>query len=445
MHDPLIFKKSTSFDFVNRQPPNQEMPSETTMPKRRIKIALIHRYGLEGWICCGGHAVPQIVENLSRHAEIHFYGPQTTEPKNSSLRSKLIVHELLYRYDRSNPAHKYTRTLLWYIWLPLIGLRCRANRTALIWNDETVPWTAPILQLAFGKEVALTVMDFFARIYTEGIPHLRNLCALVEQVDLWAWRRLPLLFTKVLYTQTVLAKQGVPKAVMHLYRNPVDPSKFHPVDAATRRKTRAKFGFCDRDIVLTHHGILHPNKGNDWILERIAESAAQFPRLKLLLIGDGPEKDALEQQANALKLTNRIVFAGWLSTESELNDALASADLGLVMRIGQETDHFHMTDTLAHEMACAKPILAVDLHGIAEVIEHGQTGFLFSPGDPKTFFRALRAAVESTSKTNAVGARARALSRTICDPKQCAQTMANALRTCAFSSARGGGAGRANR
>ena len=355
-------------------------------PKK--KIAFIHRYGLEGWICCGGHAIPGIIEELSNDVEIHFYGPHTTEIKDPTLRSKLRVHELPYTWNRANPNDKFIKTIPWYFWLPIIGIRCRLNGTQLIWNDETVPLTAPILQIFYGKNIAITVMDFFARIYTEGKPHLHWIRNLIEHIDFAAWRKLPILFTKVLYTQEFLAERGIPKEIMHLYRNPVDHTKFHPVDEATRKATRAKFGFADSDIVLTHHGILHPNKGNDWILRRLAECTGDIdvaPTIKFLLIGNGPEMENLKQLAQELDIANRVVFAGWLPTEKDLNNALASADIGLVMRIGQETDHFHMTDTLAHEMACGKPILAVNLKGIAEIIHDEENGFLFSQKNPKEF------------------------------------------------------------
>ena len=67
------------------------------------KIAFIHRYGLEGWICCGGHAVPGVIENLSMDMDIHFYGPHSTERKNPELRSRLRMHELSYTWNRANP------------------------------------------------------------------------------------------------------------------------------------------------------------------------------------------------------------------------------------------------------------------------------------------------------------------------------------------------------
>ncbi len=378
------------------------------------KIAFIHRYGLEGWICCGGHAIPYIVKELASDAEIHFFGPHTTESLNPELRAQLTLHELPYTHNRANPRDKFTKTLLWYLWLPWIALRCRIMGVKLIWNDETVPLTAPILRLFFGKQVAITVMDFFMRIYTQNHPWLHWLRDLVEWIDLQSWKKLPLIFTKVLYTQEFLSEKGVPKEVMHLYRNPVDHTKFHPVDAETRAATRAHYGYTDDHVVMTHHGILHPNKGNDWVLHRLAELKDDLPQLRFLLIGNGPEMDNVKALAKELSLQDIVTFTGWLPTENELNNALASTDIGLVMRIGQETDHFHMTDTLAHEMACAKPILAVDLKGIAEVITDGETGFLFPADTPSPFVEAMSSLVKSPAQRQKLSENALQASKTIC-------------------------------
>jgi len=399
------------------------------MKTRTEKVAFIHRYGLEGWICCGGHAVPEIVTKLTTSTDVHFYGPKTTETHDNDLRSKVRMHELPYTWDRANPNEKITKTLLWYLWLPIIGIRCRANGTRLIWNDETVPLTAPILRLFYGKNVTITVMDFFARIYTEDHPRLHWLRNWIERIDFAFWRKLPLIFTKVLYTQEFLAERGVPKEVIHLYRNPVDHTKFHPVDEQTRKETRRKLGFTDNDIVLSHHGILHPNKGNNWIFQRLEKLKNDLPNLKYLLIGNGPEMEPLKQMAKKLGLADQIIFTGWLPTEIDLNNALASADVGLVMRIGQATDHFHMTDTLAHEMACGKPIIAVNLRGIAEVIHDGENGFLFSPDSPNEFCTKLKQTAESSNLRKNFGEKAVQESKKIADTQAAANAVSTVLLT----------------
>ena len=69
--------------------------------------------------------------------------------------------------------------------------------------------------------------------------------------------------------------------------------------------------------------------------------------------------------------------------------ALASADIGLVMRIGQPTDHFHVTGALIHCMMCALPVLACRLDGIREIVTEGREGLLFDPDSADEFLHQL--------------------------------------------------------
>ena len=385
------------------------------------KIAFLHRYGLEGWICCGGHAVPAMVDQLAPDAEVHFIGPETTEPANEELRGKLTMHLLPWTFDRSNPKHKWGKTLRFYLALPGIGRRCKKMGIDFIYWEETMPLGTSILQKTYGNNIGVMVMDFFARIYTDKKPWLHGFRNWVERMDCRSWKKLPVVYTHVEFAKKFLVERGLDPDRIHAIPNPCDHSKFHPVDNETRKTTRNKFGFSDDDIVLSHHGILHPNKGNDWILRRIAELKGDMPNLKYLLIGDGPEMGHLKKLAAKLGITDRVVFTGWLPSEKALNQALASSDIGLVMRIGQETDHFHMTDTLNHEMACGKPILAVHLQGIAEFIDDSNNGHLFSPDRPEEFREKLQALAASPETRQQFGAAALKLSKDTCNYEGCAE------------------------
>ena len=374
--------KSALYTTMQNEPENKTKPP---------KIAFLHRYGLGGWICCGGHCIPRTFEILlENQVELHYFGPRSMDPTPGTLTKELNIHQLPYSWDRSNPAHKWSRTIIWYLYLPWIALYCRIHRMdVLMYIDDTLPLTGWIFRLCFGRKFSMTAMDFFLRIYTEKQPLLKPVCKLVEWLDFLAWRRTPVLYTKVFYTQEYLRKKKIPAGQMHIARNPCNQDIYHPISDDARQRVRSRLGIEKDDIVLSHHGILHPNKGNDWILSRIAEVKDQLPKLKFLLSGDGPEMKNLKQYAETFGLSDRIIFTGWVPSENELNETLCAADLGLVMRMGQETDHFHMTDTLTHEMACAKPILTVNLHGIAEIIDEGVNGYLFNPDNPAEFTNKL--------------------------------------------------------
>ncbi len=392
------------------------------------KIAFIHRYGLEGWICCGGHAMPAMVDQLEPQVEVHFFGPISAEPQNAKLQSKLKMHLLPWTFDRSNPKHKWGKTLRFYLALPGIGKKCTKLGIDFIYWEETLPLGAVILQKTYGPNFGIMVMDFFARIYTEGKPWLHWFRNLIEWIDCKSWKKLPAVYTHVEFSKKFLIERGLDPNRIHVIPNPCDHSKFHPVDAEMRKTTRTKFGFSDNDLVLSHHGILHPNKGNDWILEQIAELKDQVPNLKYLLIGNGAEMENLKKLTAKLGITDRVVFTGWLPSEKALNQALASSDIGLVMRIGQKTDHFHMTDTLNHEMACGKPILAVNLKGIAEFIDDQTNGYLFSPYDPEEFRNKLIGLMKSQDKRDQFGTYALKQSKSSCHYTTCARKTLTPIR-----------------
>ncbi len=339
------------------------------------RIALLFRYGPAEHTELF-HAMPNIVEALAQELEVHYFGLKSKRPIPDTIQANAQVHQLPLYVDRTSTADKLWKTFIWLLWLPWIGLWCRWHRVRAMYIDETIPLTAPLARIFFGPRVAITVADFFMDIYAEQYRWLLWTGGWVKRADLWAWRRLPLLFTRARNTRTYLVARGVPAAHVHPVYDPCDLNRYYPMD---QQAARAALGIADDAIVLVHHGILHPNKGNHRILEAIAASRDQFPRLLYLLIGDGPDMPRLRKQVRDLGLEQQVKFTGWLETLEEVNQALNAGDIGLVMRIGQPSDDFHMTGALVHSMACGLPILAARLAGVAEVVQDDVNGYLFDP------------------------------------------------------------------
>ena len=87
--------------------------------------------------------------------------------------------------------------------------------------------------------------------------------------------------------------------------------------------------------------------------------------------------------------------------------ALNAGDIGLVMRVGAQSDDFHMTGALVHNMACGLPVLAARLGGVSEVIRENQNGLLFDPRDPAEFRAKLRTLIHHPDLRRQYGAAAR--------------------------------------
>ena len=94
---------------------------------------------------------------------------------------------------------------------------------------------------------------------------------------------------------------------------------------------------------------------------------------RLILIGDGPDAARARQLAETLGVADRVSFTGVLDGVA---DVLCAANLLL---LPSETESFGLVALEA--MASGVPVIASDVGGLPEVVEHGVTGFLAPVGD----------------------------------------------------------------
>lgn len=369
------------------------------------KIALWFRYGPAEHAELF-HAIPDIVASLAQSCEVHYFGLKSTKPIPEKLSENALIHHLPFRVNRLSQTDKFVKTALWLLALPWIGLYCRMIGIRAVYIDETIPLSALLARMFFGNNVAITVADFFVDIYSHRHLLLRPVASCIRRIDLASWRLLPLIFTRAKATRQYLSTKGIEPSRIHPVYDPCDFSIYHPAD---RRAAKEAFGLNQTHVVLVHHGILHPNKGNDLIIQALAPLKNTYPHLRFLLIGDGPEMSRLKLLVRELGLDETVLFTGWLPSMDRVNMALNAGDIGLVMRTGQTADHFHITGALVHSMACGLPILAARLAGISEIVEDGICGYLFDPNDMEEFQAQLLKLVHCASLRQRFGDAALAL------------------------------------
>jgi glycosyltransferase involved in cell wall biosynthesis len=356
------------------------------------KIAFWFRYGFAEHAELF-HAMPEILETLSVSRVVHYFGMRNGKEEPPALAEKVRFHHLPLAVRRTSERDKWIKTLLWILSIPWLGLRCRLMGVRAVYMDETIPLTAFLARLFFGRRVAVTVADMFMDIYLTG--RLEGLGRAIRTFEIRNWRKLPLIFTRARNTRDWLARQGVPAEAVHPVYDPCDFSVYRPLPPEERAAVRRKMGYADGDVVLVHHGILHPNKGNDLVLRELAALRERLPEVRYLLVGDGPEMGTLKALAEELGLAGICRFTGWLPTLREVNEALNAGDIGLVMRTGRQSDDFHMTGALVHSMACGLAVLGARLGGVSEVVQDGGNGLLFDPHDMRTFGTALERLVRA--------------------------------------------------
>jgi L-malate glycosyltransferase len=97
---------------------------------------------------------------------------------------------------------------------------------------------------------------------------------------------------------------------------------------------------------------------------------------KLVLIGDGPDRGAAEYLVRKKKLQKDVLFLG---KQDQVYEKLAAADLFL---LPSQLESFGLAALEA--MACEVPVIATNVGGLPEVVEHGVDGYLVEPGDVKS-------------------------------------------------------------
>ena len=129
---------------------------------------------------------------------------------------------------------------------------------------------------------------------------------------------------------------------------------------------------------------LSPEKGAHHLLAAMAELVARVPTVKLLIIGDGPQRESLREQAAELDIERHIVWTGRL-LHGEAMVHLAFADVVVVP--SQCDEGFGLSAIEA--MAFGKPVVASNAGGLREVVSDGQDGMLAPVGNPGELANAI--------------------------------------------------------
>lgn len=156
----------------------------------------------------------------------------------------------------------------------------------------------------------------------------------------------------------------------------------HRFSAATPRPDAAP----DAALQLLAVGRLVEKKGFVHLLDALARTTTA---LQLQIVGEGPERAALEAQAERLGLGDRVRFCG-RRTHHELPALYASADIVAVPSVvDRNGDRDGLPNVVLEAMAARRAVVASDVAAVATAITDGHNGLLVSPGDAGELAAAL--------------------------------------------------------
>ena len=104
-------------------------------------------------------------------------------------------------------------------------------------------------------------------------------------------------------------ESAVKKGKVMVLPNAIDPERFKYSESA-RREIRAKYGIADGDFVIGHVGRFFPEKNHKFIIELFSEYSQNHRNCKLLLVGNGPLQNEIQELVKQKDLEDKVVFAG---------------------------------------------------------------------------------------------------------------------------------------
>lgn len=165
----------------------------------------------------------------------------------------------------------------------------------------------------------------------------------------------------------------------------VDLSAFSP--AKKDDSIRKKLGISGEFIFTV--GRMAEKKGFKYLIDAMPRILEKLPKAKLVMIGDGPERQRLEQQAKELKLEKSVIFAGKV-THKELENWYPTADVFVLPSIvTKEGDTEGLGVVFLEAIASGTPIIGSNVGGIPDIIRHNETGLLVPEKDSNAVAEAI--------------------------------------------------------
>lgn len=133
---------------------------------------------------------------------------------------------------------------------------------------------------------------------------------------------------------------------------------------------------------LLYLGRLHPQKDLSTLLESVGLLVEAGDRVKLEVVGDGPDRSRLETEAANRSLGDTVRFSG---ERSDPETALAEADVLVLPSLAEG-----LSNAVLEAMASGLPVVVSAIPGNLLLVEEGRTGLTFPPGDRQALVAAIR-------------------------------------------------------
>ena len=156
--------------------------------------------------------------------------------------------------------------------------------------------------------------------------------------------------------------------------NGIDLNKFNNLSKETLRK---RLEIKEDEKIITFVGTLRIVKGVKYLIKAMKIIKQKSPDTKMMLVGDGEEREELESLVEELGLKERVKFIGRVQNE-EIPQYMVASDVFVLPSLSEG-----FPVTVLEAMASGVPMIATNVGGLPEIIKDGENGFLVEPKNPE--------------------------------------------------------------
>lgn len=340
------------------------------MPERRLKI--IHSESSCGW---GGQELRILSESAGLIARGHNVG------------IVCACHAPLYEEARSRGIPTWR--------LPIARKRLRGVTALARWlnahpcdilntHSSTDSWLAALACRLGARRPVLV------RTRHVSVPIHDNIATR------WLYHQPRRIVTTGEALRAQIAALGIPPSRIDSVPTGQDTEKFSP---GFRTAARERLKISANEFVISIVATLRSWKGHRYLIEAFAQIAV--PNMRLMIIGDGPQRSALEQLARDLPCVRQIEFVG---QQQDVAPFLQASDLFVLPSYAHEG----VPQSLIQAMLCGLPIITTPVGAIGEAVVDGVSALMVTPHDVDGLAAAMRTLIRDPQRAQSLGARARA-------------------------------------
>jgi L-malate glycosyltransferase len=221
---------------------------------------------------------------------------------------------------------------------------------------------------------------------TKTISSMRDLGLSIDYKSLlptkwanqWSWR---FLANSLSIRKYLINEHNIDPRRIDVIRNGVDMRHFQPPTVNERNENKKRLGWDAESLVIGVVANLKPIKGLGDFIRAAAEVCLHNQKARFVIVGEGPDDEALKRLAMGLGIRDKVLFYGGTSDVKVVLEAL---DIGVLCSLSEG-----FSNSILEYMAVGLPVVATNVGGNVEQVQDGSTGFLVPPGAPDALAKSI--------------------------------------------------------